>query len=270
MVLTFLIPVYNALPYLRECVESCVRWPWPDKEIVLVDDGSTDGSGALCDSLTQEYATRSDAEREGRCRFRVIHQPNGGVSRARNAGLDAATGDWVWMVDADDRLLGDEAVRQQVAAEATEARLAQAQRVVTGFVWEEAGRTDRFGASPGDLPYNLWRCWFSRAIIERHRLRFTAGRKYAEDQEFIWRYALCMAEPLSGHTLALDAPAYHYTMRPGSAMTRPGMKRKMARDIAAVDLLFLWRAALSGRLARRWVWMEWRRMLKTLWVTLRR
>ena len=87
--ISIIIPVYNVERYLRECLDSVLTLH--DFEAILVDDGSTDASGKICD----EYV-RTDP------RFKVIHQPNGGVSKARNAGLDAARGEWIWFVDSDD------------------------------------------------------------------------------------------------------------------------------------------------------------------------
>ncbi len=91
MLLTVIVPVYNVLPYLDRCVESLLGQRYGRLEILLVDDGSTDGSGDACDA----WARRDE-------RIRVIHQRNGGLSAARNAGLDACTGEWIAFVDSDD------------------------------------------------------------------------------------------------------------------------------------------------------------------------
>lgn len=99
---TIIVPMYNVSKYLPSCVESLCEQTCKDLEIILVDDGSTDGSGALCD----EYA-KKDA------RIRVVHKENGGLSSARNAGLEIATGQWVLFVDGDDYLAHD-AVEQLV------------------------------------------------------------------------------------------------------------------------------------------------------------
>ena len=89
--ISVIVPVYNGEKLLPKCMESLLGQTWQDFEIILVDDGSRDGSGVLCD----RYAANDS-------RVRVIHQENQGVSRARNAGLDAATGKYVAFVDADD------------------------------------------------------------------------------------------------------------------------------------------------------------------------
>ena len=88
---SIIVPVYNTKNYLRECVDSLIGQTLQDIEIILVDDGSTDGSSEICD----EYAL-TDA------RIKVIHKPNGGLSSARNCGMDAADGEYFAFVDSDD------------------------------------------------------------------------------------------------------------------------------------------------------------------------
>ena len=90
-VVSVVIPVYNVEAYLRECVDSVLAQTMQDFEIILVDDGSTDNSGRMCDA----YALQD-------FRVRVIHQENGGLSVARNTGLDAADGTYVYFLDSDD------------------------------------------------------------------------------------------------------------------------------------------------------------------------
>lgn len=91
MTYSLILPVYNVEGYLRKCLDSICCQDHPDFEVILVDDGSTDGSGAICD----EYAARD-------CRMRVIHKKNGGVSDARNVGIGAAGQDYLLMIDPDD------------------------------------------------------------------------------------------------------------------------------------------------------------------------
>ena len=86
-----IIPVYNVALYLRECLDSVLAQTFTDWEAICVDDGSTDGSGAILD----KYAAQDN-------RFCVIHQKNAGVSAARNAALDVARGEWIAYLDADD------------------------------------------------------------------------------------------------------------------------------------------------------------------------
>ena len=89
--ISIIVPVYQVEKYLNECIDSILAQTFTDFELILVDDGSPDNCPALCDA-----AAKRDS------RVRVIHKQNGGVSTARNAGLDAAQGNWIAFVDSDD------------------------------------------------------------------------------------------------------------------------------------------------------------------------
>lgn len=89
--ISIIIPVYNTEKYLKECLDSVIAQTFSDWELIIVDDGSTDGSPQIC----EEYASRDE-------RINVIHKANGGFSSARNAGLDASKGDYLFFIDSDD------------------------------------------------------------------------------------------------------------------------------------------------------------------------
>ncbi len=91
--ISVIVPVYNVEKYLRKCIDSIVNQTYKNLEIILVDDGSTDGSGKICD----EYAEKDS-------RIRVIHKENGGQATARNAALDIVTGSFIAFADSDDWL----------------------------------------------------------------------------------------------------------------------------------------------------------------------
>ena len=91
MLLSVIIPVYNVEKYLDKCVQSVVDQTYSDLEIILVDDGSTDSSGMLCDNWKEKDR-----------RISVIHKNNGGLSSARNTGIAAAKGDFISFIDSDD------------------------------------------------------------------------------------------------------------------------------------------------------------------------
>lgn len=88
---SIIVPVYNVEKYLKECIESILKQNYINYEILLIDDGSTDKSGIICDLYAEQYAQIS-----------VIHKSNGGLSDARNVGLDYAQGDYIMFVDSDD------------------------------------------------------------------------------------------------------------------------------------------------------------------------
>ncbi len=88
---SLILPCYNVEAYVERCVRSILEQDFEDYEIILVDDGATDGTPAICDALAQQEP-----------RIRVIHKENGGLSSARNAGLDIARGKYIWFIDSDD------------------------------------------------------------------------------------------------------------------------------------------------------------------------
>ena len=89
--ISVIVPVYNVESYVAECIESIQNQTYMNLEIILVDDGSKDMSGDICD----QYAAYDE-------RIKVIHQENGGLSAARNTGIEAANGDYISFVDSDD------------------------------------------------------------------------------------------------------------------------------------------------------------------------
>lgn len=143
---TVIVPVYNIKNYLPHCVKSLLGQSCGDIEILLVDDGSTDGSGALCDSLAA-----SDR------RITAIHKANGGLSDARNAGLDRAKGQWILFVDGDDYL----------APNAVE-RLLEYADPETDFVQFLYQETEETGWQPDPVqPANPAVCRQTRQMFER-------------------------------------------------------------------------------------------------------
>ncbi|MBR0485630.1 MAG: glycosyltransferase [Oscillospiraceae bacterium] len=94
--ISVVVPIYKVEKYLPNCIESILQQTYCNLEIILVDDGSPDNCGKICD----EYAKKDD-------RIRVIHKPNGGLSDARNAGIDIATGEYITFIDSDDFILPD-------------------------------------------------------------------------------------------------------------------------------------------------------------------
>ena len=93
---SIILPIYNVEKYLKECVDSILKQTFRDYEIILVDDGSTDGSPELCDKLAETYDF-----------IRVIHKANGGAADSRNVGLKSAIGDYIIFIDSDDFILSE-------------------------------------------------------------------------------------------------------------------------------------------------------------------
>ena len=94
MLFSVIVPIYNIEKYIRRCIDSVLEQSFTDYELILVDDGSPDGCGAICD----EYAAKDT-------RIKVIHKQNGGLVSARQAGIKVASGDYIFNLDGDDSLL---------------------------------------------------------------------------------------------------------------------------------------------------------------------
>ena len=125
--ISVIVPVYNVEPYLRKCLDSIVNQTYRDLEILVIDDGSTDWCGKICD----EYAGKDG-------RIRVFHTENRGLSCARNLGLDNARGEWIGFVDSDDWIETDMYEVLLKRAEETEADI-----VECGVLEEHPNRTGK-------------------------------------------------------------------------------------------------------------------------------
>ena len=224
---SIIVPVYNAEVYLGPCLERLRSQTWPNLEIILVNDGSTDGSGQLCAA-----AARVD----GRIRF--LDRPNGGVSAARNAALAAAKGDYLQFSDSDDLLTPDATETLVRAAQVTGADLVishffrvdgekQAQR---GHIKGERLLTRQEFAqemvkAPANYYYGaLWNKLYRRSIVEKQGLRFEEGVTWSEDFLFNLEYLRHVRL-----VAAVPKPLYYYHKRPGSLITSQATLRKVIR-----------------------------------------
>ena len=209
-----IVPVYNAEKTLRRCVTSILEQQYTDLELLLVDDGSTDASGAICDEFSAQDA-----------RVRTIHQPNAGVSAARNHALDQAQGVYLQFLDSDDWITPD-ATRSLVrAAEAHHCDLVIADfyRVV-GERLSRKGDIDEDGLltreeyaahmmeNPADFYYGvLWNKLYRRDLVEAYHLRMDPEISWCEDFLFNLEY-IRHADRL----YALSVPIYYYVKTKGS------------------------------------------------------
>ena len=207
---SIIAPVYKVENYLGECIESILSQTFKDFELILVDDGSPDGSGNIIDS----YAAADG-------RIVAIHQPNGGQSSARNAGLEAATGEYVYMVDSDDildpRLLETVIPEMEKGYDMVFFRFRTLLPGGEAVVTRDAGASERgelvldtprlrydFLAGPFRRRAVRWEVWnrvYRRDLIERWHIRFPSDRRaYPEDMFF----NLCYVAHLSRILLVPD------------------------------------------------------------------
>lgn len=187
--ISIIVPVYNAEQYLHRCIDSILAQSYTHFELLLIDDGSKDASGDICD----EYAAKDT-------RVRVFHKENGGVSSARNLGLDNAQGDYITFCDADD-YVGTEWLAAYRDAIAGDIDLAiQGYYVIDGRNTVEKLLQPHSGNSieakrkliesqfAQDTYYYLWVKLFRRDLLEAHHIRFDKQSVLGEDTQFISKY----------------------------------------------------------------------------------
>ena len=232
---SFIVPVYNTQEFLPRCLDSLLGQTCPDIEIIVVNDGSPDGSAAIID----EYARMNS-------RVRVVEKSNGGLSSARNAGMDVARGDIIDFVDSDDYvepnlaefLVGTfaeehpEIVVFGAVCEPAELASKRIKQLLSpeACVFESFDPVLLFSANA--QPY-VWRAAYSRELIERESLRFAENVRFAEDVVFQFE-----SYPLSARAVLAPDKLYHYVMQDKSLTHtfNVGAKR---RDKAEAHILML-------------------------------
>jgi glycosyltransferase involved in cell wall biosynthesis len=217
---SIIIPVYNAEKTLTRCVESILSQTDNDYEVIIVDDGSTDGSLALC----RQY------EKTMPC-LTVLHQENAGVSVARNIGISQASGEYIFFIDADDYI---EPVTVALLKEACGTSNSETKYDICFFGYyiedkrcKEVERVSPFPYKGPKNPNTLLRLMQKnlfglacnkitrRALIQSSEIAFTVGRKVFEDQEFLMK-----TWEASGMVFCIDKELYHYVQSAGTAMKR--------------------------------------------------
>lgn len=189
--ISIIVPVYNVEKYLHRCIDSILAQTYTDFELLLIDDGSKDCSGKICD----EYAIRET-------RIKVFHKENGGVSSARNVGLENTNGEWITFCDSDDDLKNtflEDFISQDLSSDL----LSQ------GYLEDRNGRiikrcfSDQILTNAKCYPFILdmykttqlgflWCKAFRKEIIAKNHIVFNINIRHMEDLDFIIKYCLCV------------------------------------------------------------------------------
>ena len=223
MRLSIIVPIYNVAPYLRKCVDSLLAQDITDYEIILVDDGSTDDSGAIADEILNAHSLIASSPY--RPTIRVINQTNAGLSAARNTGIAAAKGDYILFVDSDDYLqpntLGT--LLEQAERDSLDVLRFRYQNVKESgevFVPHEGMKTDYndYSSNPADglnfLNERMWvQCYVVQFMVKTEIVRqelFTPGI-YFEDTDWTPRMLL-----RAKRVASMDLVVYNYLWREGS------------------------------------------------------
>lgn len=240
--LSIIVPVYNVERYLPKCIDSLVAIINIDYEILLIDDGSTDESGTICDEYSKRYVDKVTA----------IHKDNGGVSSARNKGLELAKGEWIYFCDADDWIESDLFSNIDLKE--------NTDLICFGYNKEFKNKVYSYyfreGAFTSNNNYNhiyifcVWQLIFKKNIIVRNDLNFSINLKLGEDIEFIVKYISCINN-IYGYKQCI----YHYIFRNNSAINSPNsQKRNVYDSLTLLENLYDW----FERKAMRPNWLQLR------------
>ena len=208
--ISIIVPVYNAGSTLDKCVQSLLDQTYNDIQIILVNDGSKDNSPEIC----RRYAAKDD-------RITVIDKPNGGVSTARNTGLDAAAGEFVMFCDSDDWV-------EQTWCEVMLSHYLPENLVMCGYFchfWNEEVQTnccDKTVFSKAEYlklkqygAFAPWNKLFNLQIIRENKIRFPSQMSIGEDKLFVWKYLKCIC----GGIVHIGIPLNHYYVSRGSSLS---------------------------------------------------
>ena len=223
--ISIVVPVYNVEKYLNRCIDSIVSQTYRTLEIILVDDGSADNSGSICD----KYAGKD-------VRIKVIHKNNGGLGFARNSGLDIATGKYVTFIDGDDYIGKTHIEEMYALIQNTKTDTCMGghtkvyankevlhKNVCAGKVYKNDVKAEILprmcGASPKGEDYiemSVCMVLLSNEIIKEHHLRFVSEREYvSEDLVFDFEYY-----PVSKGVCISQQVDYYYCDNEGSLTTK--------------------------------------------------
>ena len=206
--ISIVVPVYNAENYLNVCVNSIIQQTYKNFECILINDGSADNSGALCDN----YASVDN-------RFKVIHKLNGGVGNARNHGLEIAMGDWITFIDSDD-WIETEYLNEFVKATANVDLIIQGHckyinskkaKIFSPSNWVASGNeitTKIVEVYKKINPFIIqtpWSKFYKSSIIENNQLRFNESMRIGEDYLFLLNYLLYI-----NNVRAISYSGYNY------------------------------------------------------------
>lgn len=222
--ISIIVPVYNTERYLHNCINSVLNQDFKDWELILVDDGSTDSSGRICD----EFASKDS-------RIRVEHKANTGVSDTRNHGIDKAKGYWIFFLDSDDELFPyslskmiewSESVDmvvgvfsmnitdpQRTSLERSSKAKKYINKDVNAKTFVKSMISNRLSVTPTVFP-KLYKI----NIIRKNDLHFASDIYYAEDQLFLAQYVCCNETKLIH--INNKTPVYQYNIWPGNATSK--------------------------------------------------
>lgn len=183
--ISVIVPVYNAEQSLKRCIDSVLRQSYLNWELLLIDDGSVDSSGKICN----DYATKYD-------NVKVFHKNNGGVSSARNVGLDQAVGEWITFLDSDD-YIDVNFLSSFVKLESSDLSIAGIQFInsettlLPPETYIKIDDVNKLDCLLNKLYFTVpWGKIYKNEIIQKNEIRFNTELKIGEDTDFVLKYLL--------------------------------------------------------------------------------
>lgn len=229
--ISIIVPIYKVEQYLPRCIDSILAQTFTDFELLLIDDGSPDNSGKICD----EYAKKDR-------RVRVFHKENGGVSSARNLGLDNSKGKWIVFGDADDWFT-------EYALEILINKSTEADTVLgNSFQFYNDKYTPVLCYNQGIFDnviskvfhFALWGYLLSSATIKSHHIRFVEGLAFSEDKVFLLEYCLYCKK-----MVFINEIVYVYRINNNSACRNSNYYHKLTHQFMAANELIVLKKRLN-------------------------
>lgn len=228
--LSIIVPVYNVEKYVSKCLDSIIAQDYPNFEIIIVDDGSTDSGGKICDQYADKYPQQC----------KVYHIPNGGLSNARNFGMSKACGYYIGYVDSDDyiepsmysKLIGElenkdaqisfcmfneiqldgrKIVYEEGALTLLEKNPRNQFPLFEQYPWKKEGAKKKSNS----MLKCVWRAVYLFDVIKQHSMQFSVQARWGEDALFLTEYLMYCKR-----CAYVKEPLYNYTIRMGSLVNQ--------------------------------------------------
>lgn len=240
--ISIVVPIYNTKSFLSQCIESILSQSYSDFELLLIDDGSTDNSGILCD----EYSKKDK-------RIRVFHKQNAGVGAARNTGIEMANGEYITFIDSDDYIDSHYLeyffnipftsnyiyVRADALIDIPKENLFSPKTSTKDHILNNArlgNEIEQYDFLSKGAP---WAKLFSLELIRQYNLRFPTNISFHEDHYFVIKYITACAKE-KGQFIYISTPQYHYVQHKCMSLTK-----KKRNTIEECNIFSLMRKAID-------------------------
>ena len=248
---TVVVPVYNVEKYIGKCIESIIKQNYKNIEIILIDDGSKDSSGKICD----QYAKKDT-------RIKVIHKENNGVSSARNSGIDNATGKYICFVDGDDYVMNDYIEYMLELIKKEKADISICNKMFSNFDNRQTGRERIKQITAEDateailnykIPIGVYSKMFKIDLIKINKIKFFEELFMGEGFNF---NVLCFQH--AKKIIESNRKIYYYRRDNSTSATTKFSITKCENSLYAMDLMHSKLIIKTDRILKSWRYAKWR------------